>query len=518
MKPVSTTICSASYAKRRGISTLGLILGMVVMLGAAGGYYWWAYIRPAESRSSAVPQFTTIDKKKFEHTVTEPGEVESSQNTEIRCEVQSLNSNGIMILEIVPNGTTVKEGDFLVRFDSSALEKTKGAQQIVVNNAMAALAQSQAAHETAKITKREYLEGTYQQEEEALQSVVFVAEENLRRAEEYARYSEKLAARGYVTGVQVEADRFAVEKARKELAAAQTKLKVLQEFTKAKMLQTLEANIEAAAAKLAADQNTLAQGQRELELVNSQIQKCKIHSPVAGKVVYANVPGGRGGQEVIIQEGTLIRERQPVIRIPDMERMQVMAKINESRIGFVAMDQPADVTIGAYGLKLSGKVVRVDEYPIPTSFFGPQIKQYATYVQIDNPPQGIRPGLTANVTINVNSIPDALVAPLEAIIEHAGEYYCLTQEGKSIVPRWVSIGASNDQEVYIKEGIAAGTQVILNPDPFLTQIAGFPPPPAGKSLVEKAQLAQAARERDNRNRQPVKSADNLPNGGPARGT
>ncbi len=52
------------------------------------------------------------------------------------------------------------------------------------NNSQAAMAQSKAAYETAIITKQEYLEGTFKQEEQAIQSEVFVAEENLRRAQE----------------------------------------------------------------------------------------------------------------------------------------------------------------------------------------------------------------------------------------------------------------------------------------------------------------------------------------------
>lgn len=90
------------------------------------------------------------------------------------------------------------------------------------------------------IAKREYLEGTYLQERQTIESEVFVAEENLNRAKEYFTYSEKLASKGYVNELQLEADRFAVEKANKDLDAAKTKLHVLDEFTKAKMLSTLE--------------------------------------------------------------------------------------------------------------------------------------------------------------------------------------------------------------------------------------------------------------------------------------
>ena len=100
--------------------------------------------------------------------------------------------------------------------------------------------------EAAKIAKEEYIDGTYVQELEQVNSEIFVAEEDLRRAQEYVVYSQRLAARGYVTSQQLEGDEFAVEKAATDLKVAKTKLKVLQEYTKRKTLKILESDIRTA--------------------------------------------------------------------------------------------------------------------------------------------------------------------------------------------------------------------------------------------------------------------------------
>ena len=432
----------------------------------------------AQSKAPTIP----VTKINFAHSVIETGEIESSNNTDIRCEVQARNTSGVMIIEIVPNGTVVQPGDFLVQFDASSLENEKSQQQIVCNNTQAMLAQSKAVYETAVITKQEYLEGTSKQEEQTIQSEVFVAEENLRRAQEYAGYSERLAARGYVTGVQVEADRFAVEKARKELETAQTKLRVLRDYTRAKMVKTLDANIESGLAKQQADENSYKLEQSKLALIETQIKKCRVVSPVAGKVVYANQTGGRGSSEVIIQEGVMIRERQSVIRIPDMQNMQVTAKINETRIGLIGVGQKATVRLESFpDLEMHGRVTRVDELPIANSYYSSQVKKYNTYVHIDNPPEGlIRPGLTARVEIHVENIPDTIAVPVVSVIEHSGEFYCFVKEANQIVARWVAIGSSNDTTVVIREGLQPGDQLVENPDPF-AKIVDFPKPPPGKT-------------------------------------
>ena len=163
----------------------------------------------------------TVARDDFELNVTERGEVEAFDVTEIRSLVKSNNTTGNAILRIVPEGTVVKKGDFLVELDSSALKAQRTTQKILVNTAKAAEVEAHNIYDTAVIAKREYLEGTNMQERQTIESEVFVAEENLNRAKEYYAYSQKLASKGYVNELQLEADHFAVEKAKKDLDTAQ---------------------------------------------------------------------------------------------------------------------------------------------------------------------------------------------------------------------------------------------------------------------------------------------------------
>jgi HlyD family secretion protein len=477
-------------AVRRGFSVAWILAALVVAgAGTAAVLIPWSRRSGNSAEASAV--LHTVERVMFEHSVVEPGEVESSKNVEIRCEVQSRNSTGTMILEIVPAGTVVKPGDILIKFDGSALEAERTSQQIVASNSEALVIQSKNAYETALISRKEYLEGTFTQEEQLVESEVFVAEENLRRAEEYARYSEKLAARGFVTEQQLEADKFAVDKSQKDLEAAKTKLKVLREFTKQKMLKQLDADIATAEAKMRADERTHQLDVDKLQLIEQQLEKCVVKAPSEGKVIYANETDRRGNSEVIIQEGAVIRERQTVLRLPDLRQMQVRTKINESRIGFVRTGMQATITLDAFpDLKLEGAVTQIEEYPLPPGWISSNIKQYATFVSIKDPPPGVRPGLTANVEIQVDQIPDAIAVPVHALHEHKGQYYCMVKNDENIEARWVEVGSSNDKLVVIKSGIQSGDQVVENPDVF-AELVDYPAPPPDKIGRPTTLLAKA---------------------------
>jgi RND family efflux transporter MFP subunit len=410
----------------------------------------------------------------FLRQVIERGEVESSSNVEIRCQVQSRTAVGIPIIQIVPEGTYVKEGDFLVKLDDSALQTDVVQQQIACNTSRAAAVEAQADYEATKLALQEYESGTFRQEEGALQSDEFVAKENLRRAEEYLRYSQKLAARGYVTEVQLEADRFAVEKARNELTSAQTKLEVLHRYTKLKTLNKLKADVETAEARMRSRDNSHKLDLDRLKTLESQLANCVINAPTSGQVVYANPASG----EPLIAEGKLVRERQIIIRLPDPKRMQVTARVNESRIDRVKSGMPVRIRLDAFPeVELIGTVREVSEYPLPAATAYSTMKEYATAIDIVDPPPGVRSGMTAQASIEVEKLDQAVQVPLQAVLERGEHFFCIVEQGGDFAAREVNVGHSNEQVVVINDGLQAGDRVVLAPQNYESHLTFDPAPP-----------------------------------------
>lgn len=463
-------------AARRG-STLGLVLtalAIMATLSAGAAYYFLGRTSQQEEKPLVAP----VEKKPFEFVVIEQGEVESSENVEVKCEVKGFNGS-TAILWVIPEGAQVKTGDLLVQLDGSSLEQQRLQQEVLCNTSKALVVQAKNTYEAAEIARREYLEGTYKQEEQLIQSEIFQAEENLRRAQIAARSGVRLADKGIVKPLQIEADKFTVEKARLELDAAQTKLRVLQDYTKAKMLKTLESDIATAKAKWESDERSYEIEEGKLKDIVDQVAKCEIRSPADGQVVHANETDRRGNNEFIVEAGAMVREQQTIIRLPNPAKMQVKAKINESQITAVRAGMPVKVRIGAFNSDelLSGVVVKVNEYPEPTSWFSSAVKQYATLIRITDPPKDIRPGLTAEVAIQVERRPQAVQVPVQALYDHFGDTYCLLWKDGKWDAREVQIGTSNDKFVVVESGVEPDEQVVLNPRRWLDKVSLPEPPP-----------------------------------------
>ncbi len=477
MTCATATTRSVAGRVRRGFSYRGLLIALVLLVGLPALAF---SLLPGKSGSDSGPMMHVVELGDFLHDITERGELESGSNVEIRCEVKNWTSAGTTIIEIVPEGTLVQPGDIVARLDSTNLDNERTRQLISVANSEAEVIKARTTYDNAVLAKEEYMEGQFRQLVNAVESEVFVSQENLRRAEEYLEYSKTLKKKGYITPSQLEADSFAAAKAAKDLESAQKKMEVLLDYTRRKMLKQLESDVETAEAKLKAQEHSYDLERTKLADIENQLEKCTIRAPAAGQVVYANQTNGWGGREVIIEAGCAVRERQEIIRLPDHTKMQVKGKINEANVAMVRVGMSASVRLDAFpNSEFEGVVQRVNEYPAPTSRYTSSVKEYETIIRILNPPAGARPGLTAEVRIHVEYIPDVVQVPVQTIFEHGDRHYCVVRgENGDWVASELKTGSSNDKFVVVREGLATGDAIVLNAGSVRSklELPDLPPP------------------------------------------
>lgn len=475
--------------QRRAGRITTIIVALLVLFGG-GGYAAYRIYMPTGSTELAGPLLHSVTRGPFDHIVLEEGEVESSSNIDVLCEVKTRGSTGTPILWVIDEGTYVKKGDKLVELDSSGLETELQAQRILVSSAEAIVISSKAAVRTAEIALQEYIEGTFQTERRAILSEIALAEQEMRKMELNLASAERMAAKGMVKSLQIDAEKFAVSNAKNMLESATGRLKVLEELTKEKMKVQLESAIDAAKAKLSSDESVLNEELNKLRAAEDQVAKCVISSPADGVVVHNNVFSGRGGAEFVVEAGASVRERQCIIKLPDPNRMQVKAKINESRITLIREGMPVKIGITAASDELKGRVRRVNKYAEPGSWFSSSVKEYATFVEIMDPPETIRTGMTAEVRIFVEQLEDALQIPVQGIYEYKGHHFCLKKDGEGWATTEIKIGATNDKMVTVDEGLAENDEIALNPRSRM-DLMDLPEIADVENRAELAELAKA---------------------------
>ncbi len=458
----------------------------VVILAAIGGVGWYAWnmlqgvIEPEIVYSF---QFSEAKRELYTHSINETGDIESAQNEEVKCEVRA--PGGIEIIYVVEEGIVVEEGDLLVELDTSTLEDEKQAQQVVVNRAESTRTSAAAALRQAEISKQEYTQGTFKTNEQTIESNILIAKQNFSAAQDLATFSERLAARGFLTQQQLSAKRFAVQRASLELALRETELRTLREITKEKMTVGFDADIETCKATLEAENKNYDEELKKLEEINDMISKCKIFAPKAGTVVHANYQ--YGDQSFTVELGATVRERQAIIRLPDLAQLQVKAPIAEGKIAAVREGLPVKIKVGALeDREFSGVVTSINRYA-ERQHWSDKVKRFATFIKIEGDSEGVRVGLSADVEITVSQEPDRLQIPVQCLHEDSEQSFVLVRvpydasnplhsetlgkmhgdEGEefSIEARMIEYEGSNEKTLVVSDDsdIEKGDQIVQNP-------------------------------------------------------
>lgn len=427
------------------------------------------FLRDLGPNTKNVPLTIEVERGDFVWTILDQGDIASSNNIELVCEVASKDWSGTPVLEVVPEGTKVTEGEIVCRLDDAALRLDEEQQIIKVNQADAAMAEAKSNLESAQEEQREYFEGTFHRDMQNLKNELFKAQQELSESREYYNFSRRMWAKGFLTDLQLEADEFAVKKSENSVALALTDIKLLEDHTFKKKEIEFESRIYSAQKALENSQNNYAVEVKVLERIRDEIAKCVIRVPEgqAGQIVYPDRWDPHNDRKFIMQAGSLIRENEVVVLIPDPELMQVNATVDESRIVHVAEGMPVQIKVDALsGIALKGKVQFVGEFAEQDDWLGSGSNKYSVEVEILDPPGSLKPGMNASISIVAEEQPNVLMVPLQAVFQNGDQTYALVKKRDLWETRAVEIGSTNESRIHIKSGLEAGDVVAMNARAF----------------------------------------------------
>lgn len=464
----STTDSRVASSARRG-SALPIVAAGLIAMACLAVVIYYNFFRPSEEVVvDAIMK--SVTKGEFVAKVLDQGEVQSAENVEIKCNVGSRNGN-VSVIDVVPEGTKVNGGDWLVTLDSESFEKELEQQKMAVSNAKTQVIQSDASYQAAIASKEEYLKGTYLEQLRSIDNDIFNAKQELTEAEAYLEHSVKLQAKGFITKQQLRSDEIAVEKADNNVKLAEQRRDVLVNITKKKDVILLDSDIAAAEVQVKNSEEAKSIEERQLAEIEEQLGYCKVIVPddVSGEVVYHKEFDRRGGSEWVLEPGATVRERQVLIKLPNPKKMEVKVLINEQSITAIRQNMPATISVDALpNARLTGFVTRVNSYAEQGGWgSNSAVREYAVFVRILNPPSELNSGMNASVTIQTEFQENALQAPLQCIYAANNTNFVLKQvDEENYETVEVKVVGENSQNVWIESGVSEGDMLVMDPGQY----------------------------------------------------
>ena len=448
--------------------------------------------RFVQSRSSAPMLLAAVAEGPFEVKIVESGTLQALRSVTYSSTIPGSQAK---ILEIVPEGAHVEIGGVLISFDSQPfaeeLEQTR-----------AQLAQAEA--EFVKATEeRKLLEIAAKEEktdssnklrlaELELDSVIdgkgklaeaesaahlSQAKRELQKAEASYEDLKPLLAEGFITKLELDRAKQAVDKAAEDLELLEIKHSTYLEYTRPAEMEGSRAALANSKERLRqtdrANSFRLSQADATLDLAGSKyselisrvetqsenLNRCEILATVSGLVIYKEVFFGSEKRKV--QVGDQVWPNQPLIMLPDLSQMTVETQVRETDIYKVEKNQQVLISVDAYPeLTLEGEV----------SFIGTLAqedavrrggKYFSVSILVKQADPRLRPGMSARVELLVERLDHARYVPLEAVFERGGRHYTYVMRGRSPDVQEVLVGPSNENHIVIETGLEPGDRVLL---------------------------------------------------------
>ena len=183
----------------------------------------------------------------------------------------------------------------------------------------------------------------------------------------------------------------------------------------------------------------------DLEKIKVQYSHGFLKSPITGII-----------NHLYLDVGEFADIGKPIADIVNIDRIKLNVQVPELDVRYIKKGQKTPIKIDAFADRtLIGTVEFVAFKADPAT------KTFLVRSVIDNPDHDIRPGMIGRVTFVRRLIPDAVTAPLFAIIDKGGERFVFVEKDGVAKPRTISIGVIEGDRVQITSGLNIGDHLIV---------------------------------------------------------
>ncbi len=346
--------------------------------------------------------------------LVETGEVGAVNSTVVTTPM--IWSQDLQIVDMVPEGIHVDSGAVLVQLDRVSLSTQLQGKQTELDGHRADMQRLQ----TEQSNRIREMERSVEMAEHTLQ-LSHVQLEQMK----------------YESASRQEQGKLEVLKAEIALKEAKTKLEAL-------------AIIHHAEEKK--QQLKILQSQNQVNETKRQLDQLTLRAPLSGMVVHH--PDWNGNKPAI---GEKVRPGRGVIDLPDLSRMQVKIRVNEVDAARLQTNQPARISLDAFPNKqFRGRLISATRIASKKAEES-QVNVFETIVEITGSDSLLKPGMTAQVRLQLAELPDVTIIPTGCVFELNGEPVVFTKKSPK-TPTPVKLGPRNDFYVSV-ENLAAGTEV-----------------------------------------------------------
>jgi len=377
-------------------------------------------IYSASGDDSEVEVTSLVVQGDFNVVVSTTGELQALNSTDIRGPegLREVRVHSVKIVDLVPEGTIVKAGDYVATLDrSEATQRLQSqADELITDEA----AYSQTLLDTT-ITLLDY--------RNQIKDLEFGLEEK-QIVLDQSQYEPPATIR------QAEMN---LDKAKRAHEQAIVNYRLKEEQTKSQVRRA---------------KSRLDEEYEERRKLLKALEGFDIIAPQSGMVIYKKEWGGAKRKV-----GSSINAWDPVVAtLPDLTTMISRTYINEIDISKLSLGQTVKIGVDAFpNHEYTGVVIEVAN--VGEQLSTSDAKVFEVVVKLHETDSILRPSMTTVNEILTATYEDVLFIPLESVHSTDSMSYVLKEKDK--VRQIVDLGQANENYIIVTEGLEAGDIVLL---------------------------------------------------------
>ena len=401
----------------------GLIFGFLIFVIISSFLYFWS-----DSSNSNTNLTVKVNRGDFVSEVTTSGEAQSNSLKKINGpeNLRKFKIRDIKIQDLIPEGTVIKEGDYVGRLDPSNVNEQIIDAKLNLETSISKYTQQQL--DTTLNLKQERnsikdLKFNIEEVELELQQSIYEPPASIRKLE------------------------INLEKLKRDLKERDENYQIKKKQANARMVEV---------------GTEVSKIRNKLQDLNKLLKSFTIYSDSNGMLTY--VKNWDGSKKKV---GSTISPWDPSIaNLPDLTKMESKTYANEVDIRKIKKDLKVKIGFDAFPeMQIEGIVTEVAN--VGEKKRGSDIKVFQVLIELKETNDNVRPGMTTSNIIITNEKKNVLSIPIEAIFSKDSISYVYAKSGFSIIKKQVELGDNNNDEVIIVNGLTEKDIVYLNkPDGY----------------------------------------------------
>lgn len=250
-----------------------------------------------------------------------------------------------------------------------------------------------------------------------------------------------------------------------------------EDLISSEQLEAAKAQYDVSKAQHEAILFQIKQGEASLQSTLDNLQKTVYNSPIDGIITSLRVEEGE-----VALVGTMNNPGTVLMTIADLSVMEVEVEVDETDVVGLKIGQLSEVRVDAFPNKtIKGKVTEIGSSALQKLTSSEESKDFKVVITLENPPENLKPGLSASADIITAEKKDVLAIPISALVLREKEaedpekkekqeegVYLIEETRAKFSP--VQKGIIGELMLEIISGLEEGQKIVIGPYSALRQL------------------------------------------------